>query len=185
METFIIAALSTDGFIAQHASQASTDWTSPEDQLFFQEKTKGAGVVVMGRTTFETIKKPLPDRLNIVYTSQNRQDFLANQGLEEKQGLEDNGQSLENLQVTGLEPRLLIEQLREQGFNQAAICGGSSIYTQFMQSGLVNKLYLTMEPVMFGAGIKLFKQPVSRTLNLSSYQQLNPQKTMLLEYEVS
>lgn len=179
METFIIAALSTDGFIAKHANQASTDWTSPEDQIFFQEKTKGAGVVVMGRTTFETIKKPLPDRLNIVYTSQNRQNFLANQDLE------DNGQSLENLQVTRLEPRLLISQLQEQGFDQAAICGGSSIYTQFMQSGLVNKLYLTMEPVVFGDGIKLFKQPVSRTLNLSSYQQLNPQKTMLLEYEVS
>ena len=72
MSVFIIASVSADGYIASKESETSTNWTSSEDTQFFRQKTKEAGVVIMGRTTYETIPtkyRPLKDRLNIVYTS--------------------------------------------------------------------------------------------------------------------
>ncbi len=179
METFIIAALSTDGFIAQQRDQASTDWTSAEDRQFFQKMTKAARVVVMGRTTFETLGRPLPGRLNVVYTSQDREDFL------ESQGLQDQNYSTDVLQVANSSPISVVEKLKVQGFDQVAVCGGSSIYTQFMQAGLVDKLYLTVEPVLFGDGVKLFNRPIEQHLILSGHSYLNKQNTLLLEYEVN
>lgn len=42
-------------------------WNIPEDLKFFRDRTKGA-VLLMGRKTFESIKKPLPGRYHIVIT---------------------------------------------------------------------------------------------------------------------
>lgn len=42
-------------------------WHIPEDLKRFKKKTLGHPVV-MGRTTFESIGKPLPDRINIIVT---------------------------------------------------------------------------------------------------------------------
>jgi len=43
-------------------------WNLPDEMRFFAEKTRGKPVI-MGRKTFESIGKPLPNRLNIVVTS--------------------------------------------------------------------------------------------------------------------
>ncbi len=50
-------------------SNNSLPWNIPEDMKFFREKTKGH-IVIMGRKTFESMGKPLPNRLNIVITRQ-------------------------------------------------------------------------------------------------------------------
>lgn len=43
----------------------SIPWDIPEDMAIFKEKTTG-NVVIMGRKTFESIGRPLPNRINIV-----------------------------------------------------------------------------------------------------------------------
>ena len=52
----------------------------PDDMKFFRDKTKG-NCVVMGRNTFESIGKPLPNRDNFVITSKldlkNRNDIIS------------------------------------------------------------------------------------------------------------
>ena len=40
----------------------------PEDMRYFEKKTKESGVVIMGRKTFESIRSPLPNRLNFILT---------------------------------------------------------------------------------------------------------------------
>ena len=40
-------------------------WHYPADLRFFKERTAG-NVCVMGRRTWESLKRPLPDRLNVV-----------------------------------------------------------------------------------------------------------------------
>lgn len=49
-------------------------WRMPADTKYFKSTTKG-NVVVMGRKTFESLGKPLPDRVNIVISR--RKDFNA------------------------------------------------------------------------------------------------------------
>lgn len=43
-------------------------WHLPADMKFFRETTRGA-TVIMGRLTYESIGRPLPNRRNIVITS--------------------------------------------------------------------------------------------------------------------
>ena len=177
MQVFLIAAITLDGFIAQHTDQPSTKWTSQEDKDHFHKKTQQAGVIVMGKTTFDTIGFALPQRLNIIYTTESREELASRMNLDQNQ-LRD-----EVLRTTVLDPKDLISQLTQEGFEQVAICGGSSIYTQFMQAKLVDKLFLTVEPIIFGNGIKLFNQPINQKLSLISSKQLNEKGTLLLEYD--
>ena len=162
MKTFLIAAVTADGFIARNSSHLAS-WTSKEDKQFFVEKTKKAGVVVMGLNTFKTMGKALPGRQNIVYAPP--------------------GTALEGVEITQDDPKTLLAKLEQKGFKEVAICGGATIYTMFMEAGLVDKLYLTMEPVLFGNGIHLFNKELDKKLELQSMQKLNEQ-SVLLEYNV-
>lgn len=49
-------------------------WSLPEDFKYFKNKTWGM-VIVMGRKTFESLKKPLPGRINIVVTKNANWNF--------------------------------------------------------------------------------------------------------------
>lgn len=162
MKTFIIAALTADGFIAKNAAHSPMEWTSKKDKQFFSQRTKQAGVVVFGKNTYETIAKPLSGRLNIVYSRD---------------------KTYEGTEVTQKDPMELLRNLEKRGYSEVAICGGSTIYTMFMQAGAVDTLYLTIEPVLFGQGMNLFNKEVDKNLTLISTTKLED-NTLLLEYGV-
>ena len=64
MEIILIAAVSKDKVIGK---QGGIPWKIKEDLSFFKEKTLNSPII-MGRATYESIGRPLPDRLNIVMT---------------------------------------------------------------------------------------------------------------------
>ena len=163
ISTFIIAAISLDGFISPLEHTNSMNWTSGADKDFFKQKTKEAGVIVMGRTTFETIGKALPDRRTIVYTSKPL--------------------DIEGVETTELKPEDLLSKLEQEGHTEVAICGGSSIYSLFFQASCVSKLYITVEPVLFGSGIPLFTNIDQTNLELVSSTPLG-KDAIVLEYNV-
>ncbi len=166
MNCFIIAALSADGCIAKDPSVASTVWTGKEDKKRFVELTKRAGVVVMGQNTWKTLGgRALKDRLNIVYSAERLPDMP------------------ESVEITSKEPAELLGELESRGHHDVAICGGSMIYTMFMKSGLINKLYLTIEPIAFGSGVRLFKEGFEYRLKLDKSEQTES-GAMLLDYTV-
>lgn len=59
---FVIAAVSENGVIG---NKGRIPWNIPEDMAHFKSLTS-KHAIVMGRKTFESIGKPLPDRLNII-----------------------------------------------------------------------------------------------------------------------
>lgn len=61
-EIAMIVACSTNGVIGR---EGDLPWHLPDDLRHFMRSTKGCPVV-MGRKTYETLERPLPDRLNIV-----------------------------------------------------------------------------------------------------------------------
>ena len=175
MNCFIIAALTADGFIGRDAAHNSTRWTSKEDANWFNQRSKKAGVVVMGRATYDTIGRPLPERVTVVYSRKADGSLPVENQKEWKKG---------QIYYTQAHPADLLKQLAELGFNEVAIGGGGSIYTLFVQAGVVNKLYLTVEPILFGDGVKLFNQSFDQKLTLVKTQNLSPQ-TLLLEYSLN
>lgn len=162
MKVILIAAVSADGFIGKSRNHLA-DWTSPEDKKLFVELTKRAGVIVMGRNTYETIGKALPGRLNIVYTTR----------------------AIDNpeVQTTSEEPQTLLDRLIADGYDQVAICGGQTVYDLFLSAGIVDEIYLTIEPKLFGSGITLAKTAADLNLKLISQQKINDD-TLNLHYKV-
>lgn len=171
VHVFIIAAISVDGFISPAVSTSSITWTSQGDKHFFGERTKQARVLVMGRTTFETIGRPLKDRLVVVMSSQPKPEQYTQ--------FDDS-----QVRFSSDSPEQIVQTLTAEGFTELAICGGSSIYAQFMKAGLVNRLYLTVEPIAFGKGIPLFKEELGmQKLALIDAKKIDD-STLLLEYSV-
>lgn len=170
MHVFMIAAVTADGYIDRGKHQASTVWTSAEDKQFFRDRTKQAGVMITGSTTFGTIGRALPERKIYVLSSQPKPAQFTT--------LPDTA-----VEYTNLSPAALLQKLEGEGTKEVAICGGSRVYSQFMAAGLVQTIYLTLEPVVFGEGIKLFAQPIEAQLELQEVTQLSTQ-TLLLEYKV-
>lgn len=163
MKIFIIAAISADGFIAKNKSEL-INWTSKEDKEFFRTMTKRSGVMVMGGNTFRTFKSPLPGRRTIVYT---------------RSGIDN-----PEVEITDLQPQDLVDQLKSEGVSELAICGGSSIYGMFLRAGVVTDVYLTIEPLLFGAGINLFDSDINVKLELAEFKNLN-ESTILAHYKVA
>ena len=64
MEIILIAAVSKDRVIGK---QGGIPWKIKEDLSFFKEKTLNSPII-MGRATYNSIGRPLPNRLNIVMT---------------------------------------------------------------------------------------------------------------------
>jgi len=168
MKTYLLAAISADGFIARNAEEFSLDWTSQEDTKFFRSRTRGM-VVVMGATSYKILYqrmgRGMPNRLNVVYTK-TPEEFEGH-----------------DIMTAEKEPADLLKELERQGHSEVAIIGGSTIYTLFLKAGVVDTLYLTVEPILFGKGVPLFNEPLDAKLQLKSTKQLND-NTILLEYSV-
>ena len=98
MKTFIIAAVSADGFIAKDSNHPAF-WTSKEDKKNFIELTKRAGVVVMGSKTYETFGRPLKDRKNIVYTKSETKKY-------------------DGVETTSESPSTLLTRLEKESFKE-------------------------------------------------------------------
>jgi dihydrofolate reductase len=65
MKKILIAAVSKNNVIG---NDAKIPWRSKEELTHFKNTTLGSAVI-MGRKTWESIKKPLAGRLNIIITS--------------------------------------------------------------------------------------------------------------------
>lgn len=178
---FVIAALTADGFIGRRKDQSSFDWTSREDKRWHSQQTKRAGCVIFGRTTFETFNRPLPKRLNLIYSRSKPEEFAQKSAAEIRQAAAA-GET--QLYYTQLPLPDLVAKLGEIGYEQLSVSGGASVYHQFLSGGLVEKVFLTYEPVLFGQGQKFLSGEIDLKLKLVTTHQLSEQ-TMVLEFAVS
>lgn len=97
-------------------------WHMPHDLKFFKETTSGH-YVLMGRKSYESVGKPLPNRLNIIIT---RNTDYAVEGA---------------LVVHSLQEALELAEKQQQ--QEVFILGGGEIYRQALEKKLVDRIYLT------------------------------------------
>lgn len=160
-------AMTADGKIAKHTQQF-TNWTSHADKKIFVEETKKSGVIIMGETTYNTIGKPLPGRLNVVLTFQ-----------------PETGKNIPNsLEYTNLPPAQLLKELSDRGFTSAIIGGGATVNGLFLKENLLDEIWLTVEPRLFGDGLSLFQNAdVNLPLELLETKQLD-KNVIQLRYKI-
>lgn len=108
----------------------------PEDFVRMKELTDGHPII-MGRRTFESVGRILPNRYNVVITRDPDFEFP---GLSGDRGTIVN--SLENA---------IIEAKKAPGSEEIIIFGGGQIFTEAVEKGLVDVLHLTIVDGDFGA----------------------------------
>jgi dihydrofolate reductase len=119
----IIAALDENYLIGNHNS---LPWNLPEDLKQFKQLTQNQ-IIIMGRRTFESLKKPLPQRINLVVSSTLKED------LEQRSPL---------LHIfPSLDSALAYARTLEK---EIFIIGGASIYQQALP--LADRMYLSHLP---------------------------------------
>lgn len=114
MRTALVAAVAANGIIG---ADGRMPWHLPEDLAQFRRRTVGHPVV-MGRTTFETVRRQvggaLPDRTNVVLTS--RPETLPTEEA-----------------VVGVDSvTTAVQAARETGSETCYVAGGASVYEQFL-----------------------------------------------------
>ncbi len=171
MHCSLIAAISADGFIARTALERSFDWTSEADKAFYVSQIKSADAIIMSLKTFSTFSRYPKGSRWILYTNQ-PENFV------------NPAPGVISAEATKETPLAVMARLEQEGVQKIMVAGGSSVYTQFLQAGVVDTVYLTLEPVFFGTGVGLFNQSLGTTLvSLVKTTQLSEQ-TLLLEYAV-
>ncbi len=173
MRLTLIAAQSLDGFITRHDTPGS-DFASAEDRAFFRAALRDFDCCVMGGETYRTARESIratlmPERLRLVLTR--TPAHFNNDSVPGK------------MEFTARPPAQLVHELHQRGLQHCAILGGAQIHSLFLEAGLIDELWLTIEPLLFGRGTPLLAMRTSTKLTLLSSEQLAP-STLLLKYRV-
>lgn len=123
----LIAAISTNNALGKDNDLI---WRLPADLKRFKKVTSGHHIL-MGRNTFESIGKPLPNRTTVIITRNNDYTFEG------------------CVVVNSIEKA--IEVAKEDA--HVFIIGGAQIYQQAMASGLVDQLDITQVHQEFEADV--------------------------------
>lgn len=139
----MIMLQSLDGFIAKNQND-KLDWGSKEDKQNYKAKTVEIGTIICGTNTYLQV----PDfalKNRKVYVLTNRPEELpAKDGVTLFKGT----------------PESLIEKVKQDGITEVAVVGGGHIYNSFLASSLVDEIFVTIAPVVFGVGIHGFGESV-------------------------
>lgn len=163
-------AITVNGKIA--GASDDTSWTSKEDWDGFHAMCRKTGNTIIGRRTYDMVKKEgtqLGDILTVVLTHDPA--LLSQQS--------------PNTIFTNKHPRDVVAMLREKGFKEVLIAGGGILNSAFLKEGLIDELYVDIEPLILGRGIPLFADgDFAPRLKLLEVKQLDNHQTIQLHYQV-
>lgn len=165
----MIAAQSIDGFIAR-ADRAGTGFCGEADRRFLREALREFDALVMGRKTFETVKE--------VIVASRSERFL-------RKILTRHPDRFATLERPGLvefanaTPEAIAAELAARGRKRCALLGGGEIYASFLKAGLVDELWVTVEPRIFGSGTPLAAGDLDVSFRLESAEALGDGAALL------
>jgi dihydrofolate reductase len=175
MKLDVAVAISLDGKLTRHGEADIHAWVSQEDQQHFQTLLKDYPVRVMGTTVYEMIRsqgiKMEGQGLRIILT--HHPETYAAEVVPGK------------LEFYTMTPAELVADLESKGFESGLIVGGGQMITDFLKAGAVDKLYITLEPFLFGTGKALIPEAIDIDLTLIEQKTLNARGTQLLTYQVA
>lgn len=159
-------AASVDGHIPL-SSKHPPDWTSEEDWKFFQKSLARIDAIVVGRNTYESVAERLCKRNTFVLSR--RPKTLALRGT-----------------VTFVNPEKVNLPNLLEGHKSVAVLGGGAVYQFMLENKLLDELFITIEPFIFGHGKEMFVGGTrTAQVSLLSVKRLNRTGTLLLHYQIN
>lgn len=126
----------------------------------------------MGSTTYiSEAFRPILDHLLVVMTS--HPDKYRSQVVPDK------------LEFTSKTPVQLTELYKNEGHELMMVVGGAHIATSFLKDQLLDEIWLTIEPKIFGIGGNfVIEEKLNINLRLINIEKINKQGTLIVKYEV-
>lgn len=138
MKVILYMATTANGYVAKENDD--TSWIPVGEWNSYSAMVKKTGNLVIGHRTYDILTKQ-PEfaelsEIKIVIVSSN--DF----------------QTLSPNHLIVKTPREALSILND--FEEVIVAGGGNLNASFMRENLIDEIYLDMEPIILGKGIKLF-----------------------------
>jgi dihydrofolate reductase len=173
MNIILAMVISVDGKSTKH-DLPDQSWASREDSKHLSKLISENNLILMGGKTYETAKshiKPSEGKLRIIVT--HNPEKFADDAVE--------GQ----LEFSNKELSELVKSLEDRGFKQMLLLSGEHLNKEFFEANLIDEVYLTVEPKIFGSGRGILTEAnLDIQLELLDMEKLNEQGTILLRYKV-
>lgn len=170
MKTSLYMAITVNGKIAR--LNDTTDWISQKSWHSFVTMARRVGNVIIGRRTYDVVKKEgtqFDDVLTIVLTHDAA--LLAKKS--------------PRTIFTDKPPKDVLTMLERKGFKEAVVAGGRILNSAFLKEGLIDEMYIDIEPLVLGRGIPLFADgDFEARLKLIEVKTLTNHQTIQLHYRV-
>jgi dihydrofolate reductase len=172
MKTILIFVSSLDGKITKWGDPKIRSWSSKGDQDYFDAIWSDTRVIIMGSGTYNPDPvKPGSKHLFIVMTRQTEKY--------------DSDEIPGQLEFTKESPVDLVTRFENEGEDKILIVGGPQIATSFLRDELIDELWLTLEPKIFGTGAGFVtEEKLDINLNLLSSEKINDQGTLITKYKI-
>jgi dihydrofolate reductase len=172
MKSVLVFVSSLDGKVTKWGNPQVRNWSSQQDQEYYQKLLGTEKLIIMGSKTFNADHfPPSPHRLLLVMT----RDVLKYKKYEVE------GQ----IEFTNKSPLELTEKFRKEKYETMMIVGGAHVSTSFFKEGLIDELWLTIEPKIFGTGGNfVIDEKLDINLKLINCERVNEQGTLITKYAV-
>lgn len=172
MKIILIFVSTLDGKVTKWGEPHVSSWSSHQDQDYYKNVLNESRLIVMGSNTFnaDTFKP-----------SANHQLIIMTRHPGKYKNLEVPGQ----LEFTNELPLKLIARFRNKNHKQMLVVGGPHVATSFLKEQLIDELWLTIEPKIFGTGSN-FATDVNLDINLRllHFEKVNEQGTLITKYAI-
>jgi dihydrofolate reductase len=172
MKTILIFVSTLDGKITKWGEPKVSSWSSHQDQDYYKKVLNESRLIIMGSNTFNADTfKPSADHQLIIMTG--HPDKYKN--------LEITGQ----IEFTNESPFDLIARFISKEHKQILVVGGPHIATSFLKEQLIDEVWLTIEPKIFGTGGNFATEvDLDINLHLIHCEKVNEQGTLITKYAV-
>lgn len=163
-------AMSLDGYIA--GPNGEHDWIVMDPEIDFSGMMKQFDAFLIGRKTFETMAR----MGNAAKSSKALQHFVFSRTLEPS--------DYPHVTISD-DPAGVVNALREKPGKDIALFGGGDLFRSLLALGLVDRVEVSLIPVLLGGGIPLLATPAERArLTLRKQRVYEKTGTIGLEYDV-
>ena len=172
MKTILIFVTTLDGKITKWGNPDIRTWSSGDDQDYFDTIWNDTKIIIMGAGTYDSDPLlPVQKHLYLVMTRHP----------EKYKSKEVRGQ----LEFTNENPKELIARLEKESQGKILVVGGPHIATLFLREQLIDELWLTFEPKIFGIGGNfVIEEKIDINLILLNSEKINDQGTLINKYRV-
>jgi len=172
LKTILIFVSTLDGKVTKWGAPNVKLWSSHEDQDYYKKIWNDSHLIIMGSNSFKAEKGQSSSDHRLIVLTRHPETYKS---------LEIPGQ----LEFTNEPPAELASRFQNEGYEQMLVVGGPHVATSFLKEQLIDELWLTIEPKIFGVGDNFaMEEKLNISLHLLHCEKVNEEGTLITKYAV-